>query len=191
MRRNLLPREADPEPRQIDGPCSGQTRVAAGGILRRASDGAAPPAGPHLLVLTGPAAGEWLALGPEQTLGRSRRADLRLADPEVSSLHARLRLGPDGATVEDLGAKNGLLVNGSPLDSRARPLRPGDELQLGGTSLALVLPGARGPAPEIEACATAAAHAAAEPTPRRSADVRRAAAALLALSALALALAGT
>lgn len=169
------------------------TRVVAAGILRQASDAAAPPAGPHLLVLTGPAAGERLPLGPDQTLGRSRRARIRLLDPAASRLHARLRLRPGGASVEDLGAKNGLRVNGLPLDARAS-LRKGDELQLGDTVLALVLPGAPRDAQRIEPDLAHASHACAAdtaPGPERSADVRRAAAALLALSALALALAGT
>lgn len=170
-------------------PASG-TRAVAAGLLRQASDGAAPPAGPHLLVLTGPAAGERLALGAVQTLGRSRRADLRLPDPGASRLHARLRVGPAGVTVEDLGAKNGLRVNGIPVDARMKPLRSGDELELGGTSLALVLPDARGARPEA-VLPVAVVGAAVDEPPRRGADVRRATAALLALSALALALAGT
>lgn len=164
------------------------TRVVAAALLRQASDGAAPPPGPHLVVLTGPAAGERVPLGAEQTLGRSRRADLRLADPGASRLHARLRVGPEGATIEDLGAKNGLKVNGIRVDARLGPLRTGDELELGGTSLALVLPDAPGAAPETR---PRAAGAALDEPPRRGVDGRRAAAALLALSALALALAGT
>jgi hypothetical protein len=169
-------------------PASG-TRVAAAGILRQAADGAATPTGPHLLVLTGPSAGERLPLGAEQTLGRSRRATIPLADPAASRLHARLRLGAGGASIEDLGAKNGLLVNGLPLEARARALRAGDELQLGDTALTLVVPGAPRPAREVEAHPVA--RQAAAGGPERRADVRRAAAALLALSALALALAGT
>ncbi len=174
------------------------TRVLAADLLRQASDGAGTPAGPHLLVLSGAAAGDRLPLGTEQTLGRSRRADLRLADPGASRLHARVRVDAGGATVEDLSSKNGLWVNGVALRARTGPLRPGDELRLGDTSLALILPGPAGlastnaVAPPADTDAhEAALPAALHPAPRRGADVRRAAAALLALSAIALALAGT
>lgn len=174
---------AIPEP----GPPGG-TRVVAAGLLRRVSDGAASPAGPHLLVLTGPAAGERLPLGPEQTLGRSRRAGVRIEDPAASRLHARLRIGPGGATVEDLGARNRLLVNGLPLGPGVRALRHGDELQVGDTALAVVVPDAPAALPPHAPlpCATTGE----APPPTRGADARRAAAALLALSAIALALAG-
>lgn len=172
-------------------PAASATRMVAASLLRQASSGAAPPAGPHLLVLTGPDAGARLPLGPEQTLGRSRRARLRLTDPAASRLHARLRLGPEGATVEDLGARNGLRVNGLAVDPGARALRPGDELQLGDTALALILPSAA-PRREtaVERCAGAAPTGPGTASTARAVDVRRAAAALLALSALALALAG-
>lgn len=174
-----------------EDPAASGTRMVAADLLRRAASGAAAPDGPHLLVLTGPNAGDRLPLGPEQTLGRSRRARLRLADPAASRLHARLRVGPGGATVEDLGAKNGLRVNGLALEPGARALRSGDELQLGDTALALILPGAphREPAGDRRS-GHARAPETATPSAGRAADVRRAAAALLALSALALALAG-
>lgn len=167
----------------------GSTRAMASDLLRSIADRAAPPAGPHLLVLTGPAAGQRLPLGREQTLGRSRRATLRLADPRASRLHARVRVDGAGATVEDLGARNGLRVNGLRIEGRAQPLRPGDVLAVGETELALVVPwsgGAREPA----AGEASAAASAPEATSSRGEELRRAAAALLALAAIALALAG-
>lgn len=171
--------ELPPEPDRVpEG-----TRAMAAGLLRDTD--AAEARGPHLLVLTGPAAGERLPLGPEQTLGRSRRASLRLADPHASRLHARLRLVPGGASVEDLGAKNGVSVGGVRLERGAvRPLRSGDELKIGETVLALSLPGAP------EAAPAAPAGEAGRPTPARPRAARRAAAALLLLTALACALAG-
>lgn len=196
VRRLLGPRERPglpgraPETATAEQPCARDTRLLAAGILRQASGGDAGLGGPHLLVLTGPGAGARLPLGPEQTLGRSRRADLRLDDPGASRLHARVRIVTGGATVEDLGSKNGLRVNGVPLRARARPLRPGDQLQIGDTSLALVhreVPAA----PAMPAAAHPAGGARVRPAPRRGAEARRAAAALLALSAIALALAGT
>lgn len=156
------------------------TRAAAAGLLRAAA-GAAPSAA-HLLVLEGAAAGARLPLGPDQTLGRSRRADLRLPEADASRLHARIRVRAGTVTVEDLGAKNGLRVNGVPIERGPRTLRAGDEVTVGGCALALVLP-EPGPSPA--------------PRPRRRRRLRppraprHVAAALLALAALALAAAGS
>jgi hypothetical protein len=112
------------------------TRASASALLRGAAEVAARPAGPHLLVLTGPEAGARLALGSELVLGRGRSAPLRIGDPAASRCHARLRIGPAGASVEDLGAKNRLQVNGVPAERRPVPLSPGDRLTVGGTELA-------------------------------------------------------
>jgi hypothetical protein len=155
-------------------PAPEETRTAAAALLRDAAAGAAPPAGLHLVVLTGPAAGARHPLAPEQTLGRGRSASIVLPDATASRVHARLTLGPAGARVEDLRSKNGVRVNGVRIDRRPFPLRAGDELTVGETALAL-------------------ADGAAEPTgPRPRPRSRRTplvAAALLALSAAALALA--
>jgi hypothetical protein len=166
----LEPRPAVAEP----------TRVAAAALLRNAAAGA-PVLGLHLLVLTGPGAGTRHALGAEQTIGRGRAATIVLHDPSASRVHARLRLGPDGARIEDLRSKNGVRVNGVRIDRRPFPLRSGDELRVGETALALVeeagFPDAEVPSP------------AQAPRRRRCLPARLVAAALLALSAAALALA--
>lgn len=117
------------------GPPPEGTRASASALLRGAARPPGPP-GPHLLVLTGPEAGALLALGPELVLGRGRGAPLRLSDPAASRCHARLRVGPRGASVEDLGAKNRLRVNGVPAERRPVALSPGDRLTVGGTELA-------------------------------------------------------
>jgi Protein of unknown function (DUF3662)/FHA domain len=66
-------------------------------------------------------------------LGRSREADVRVADVNVSRRHAELR--QEGATywIVDLGSTNGLEVNGERVD-RAR-LRDGDRITLGATEV--------------------------------------------------------
>lgn len=154
------------------------TRAAAAALLRDAAAGAIPVAGPHLVVVTGPAAGARLPLGADQTLGRGRSATLRLHDPEASRVHARIRLGADGASVEDLRSKNGVRLNGVRIDRRPVPLRPGDALRIGETELALE---AESPLPR----------AGPPPAPERrvaAPRARLAAAALLALCAAALAL---
>ena len=153
------------------------TRVAAAAILRAASAGEAAMTVLHLVVLTGPAAGSRRALAAEQTVGRGRAADVVLPDPAASRVHARLRVGPEGASLEDLGSKNGVRVNGVRIDRR-RPVavRAGDELAIGDTALALA-EGGEPPDP------------AEPPAPRRRIPARLVAAALLALCAGALAVA--
>jgi hypothetical protein len=114
-----------------------ETRAAAAALLREAAAGDAPPAGLHLVVLSGPAAGARHALGAEQTLGRGRAATIVLPDPTASRVHARITLTPDGARVADLGSKNGVRVNGVRIDRRPSPIRPGAELVVGETALTL------------------------------------------------------
>lgn len=118
----------------------GGTLAIAASLLRRTLDGeVASPA--RLRILDGPLAGRRLPLGSEETLGRGPAATIRLADPAASRLHLRLRAAGGVATAQDLGSKNGALVNGRGLGRRPRRLRPGDVLSLGATRLALELDG--------------------------------------------------
>jgi DNA-binding winged helix-turn-helix (wHTH) protein len=66
----------------------------------------------------------------ENVLGRSRRDDVVIGSTGVSRRHARLVIGPEGATVQDLGSKNGTFVNGQRTDATV-PLVDGDTLRLG------------------------------------------------------------
>jgi hypothetical protein len=157
----------------LAAPLPEETRAAAAALLRDAAAGAAGPSGLHLVVLTGPAAGARHALGPAQTLGRGRAASIVLPDPTASRVHARLTVDPDGARLEDLRSKNGVRVNGVRIDG-AFPLRAGDELTVGETTLALA-----------DGAAAPGSATAIRRRPRSSLVV----AALLALSAAALALA--
>lgn len=154
------------------------TRAAAAALLRDAAAGDPAPSGLHLVVLSGPAAGARHALEGDLTIGRGRRARLVLPDPAASRVHARVRVGPDGARIEDLGSKNGVRVNGVRIDRRPFPLRAGDEVVVGDTALALAdgVPGSGPPSGP-------------RGTPRRRPSPHALAAALLALSAAALALA--
>jgi hypothetical protein len=163
------------------GPQAAGTRVAAASLLRDAAAGDGRAPGLHLLVLTGPAAGERHALAGARTIGRGRGADVRIPDPHASRVHARLVATAEGITVEDLGSKNGVRVNGVVVEPGARAVAPGDELGVGETLLALEEADA---APPREAARPVAGRL-------RSAPRRLAAAALLLLSAAALALAGS
>jgi predicted component of type VI protein secretion system len=67
---------------------------------------------------------------PELVIGREQTCDLNLDDNTVSAEHARLAFHHRNWWVEDLGSRNGTLLN---LDPVATPaiLVSGDELQLG------------------------------------------------------------
>jgi pSer/pThr/pTyr-binding forkhead associated (FHA) protein len=112
----------------------GGTRIDVGALLRRAAGAGAARAGPHLLVVE-PRSGERVVgLVGDCTVGRGRAAAIRLTDPSASRLHLRLRVDEAGTTVEDLGSRNGLRVNGGRA-RRPRRLRSGDELEVGETRL--------------------------------------------------------
>jgi hypothetical protein len=165
-------------------PAEAPTRAQAGALLREAAAGMAPIAGAHLVVLTGPAAGARHPLRAAQTIGRGRAAAIRIPDAHASRVHARIRLGPAGPTVEDLRSKNGVYVNGVRIERRESPLHPGDEVLVGETALAI-----EDPWPASGAAAVATPEGASPPRGRRP-RAHLVAAALLALSATVLALAG-
>lgn len=66
-------------------------------------------------------------------VGRHDTCDIQIRDPQVSRFHARIdRQGQNGATVIDLGAANGVYVNGVRIQPNvAQPIRSGDELWFG------------------------------------------------------------
>lgn len=70
----------------------------------------------------------------EATIGRAPECDLVLPDRSVSRAHAMIVLSASGATIRDLGSRNGTWVNGLRLGSDRR-LRPGDRVRLGCASL--------------------------------------------------------
>jgi len=70
-------------------------------------------------------------------IGRTSAAGVRLEDPTVSRLHARVERREDGIYVEDLGSRNGTLLNGKPLGREAR-LDPGDRVRVGSTDIVFV-----------------------------------------------------
>jgi len=81
----------------------------------------------------------------ELIVGRAAECDLALADPFLSRQHARLVRRGESVEVEDLGSSNGTRVNGEPVTARS-PVRPGDVIQLSGTTVSLHA-GAGGVAP--------------------------------------------
>ena len=63
-------------------------------------------------------------------IGRAPECVLRFNSPRVSRVHARILVGDMGATIEDLGSKNGTVVAGRRI-AGVVPLRDGDEVVVG------------------------------------------------------------
>jgi pSer/pThr/pTyr-binding forkhead associated (FHA) protein len=77
--------------------------------------------------------GETAAITQELTIGRGGGCGIVLADDSfVSTVHARVYRRDAEVWVEDLGSRNGTLLNGQAL-VHASPLRRGDQLQFGRT----------------------------------------------------------
>ena len=66
----------------------------------------------------------------EHLIGRDPDTAACIKDPSVSRQHARLRIVGSEATLQDLGSKNGTLVNGQPITSAVR-VADGDEIVVG------------------------------------------------------------
>jgi pSer/pThr/pTyr-binding forkhead associated (FHA) protein len=67
-------------------------------------------------------------------IGRAATCQLSLDDPLVSRHHAQLSVQGDLVTVEDLGSRNGVKVNGEPIASRYS-VQDNDQLLIGGQEL--------------------------------------------------------
>jgi hypothetical protein len=66
-------------------------------------------------------------------LGRSREADFRIDDPNVSRKHAAVYWNNGRLMLDDLGSTNGTMVNGYPVTTTM--LRPGDTVAIGDSRL--------------------------------------------------------
>ena len=98
------------------------------------------PSGASLVVQSGFYEGLELALDREWlVVGRGRSADLVIAEPTLSRVHAAVGYGAEGFFVEDLGSTNGTWLNGGP--AQRAVLKHGDTIQMGKLTLAVSLPG--------------------------------------------------
>ncbi|MET0276200.1 MAG: FHA domain-containing protein [Acidimicrobiia bacterium] len=90
--------------------------------------------GPTKVRLLEPTArrGEVFTLGDELTVGRGGGCGIVLDDGFVSQVHARIYRRDGDVYVEDLGSRNGTLINGQPLQGAIK-LRRGDQVQWGQT----------------------------------------------------------
>ena len=97
---------------QDPAPAAAAARAAARGVLRGRQ-------------------GDYQLTDPVTVLGRSRRCDIVLTDPNVSRQHAEIRRQDDGFMLLDLGSTNGSRVNRR--DVKQVVLQHGDRIELGTT----------------------------------------------------------
>jgi hypothetical protein len=90
------------------------------------------PAGPSRARLSGPG-GIWELRNTVTVVGRSRRCDIVVDDPNVSRQHAEIRRQADGYLVRDLDSTNGLRVNRR--EVKQAVLQHGDRIEMGTTEL--------------------------------------------------------
>ena len=97
---------------------------------------AAPPAQFTCRLVWGP---REIALDPgENLIGRDRGSVVWIDDASVSRRHARIVIDDSGATVEDLGSKNGTFVRGRRIGKAAR-LADRDAIKIGPASMIIRL----------------------------------------------------
>jgi hypothetical protein len=83
--------------------------------------------------------GKRMVVGPAgATLGRSRKCDIVVDDPNVSREHAEVRPRGGSWVIRDLGSTNGSSLNGRRTDG-AEVLKPGDEIELGTSTMTFEL----------------------------------------------------
>jgi pSer/pThr/pTyr-binding forkhead associated (FHA) protein len=129
-----------------------------------------------LLVRSGALRGRRLPITvPTVNIGRADYNDLVIADPSVSTTHARLQRKDDVWVLADLGSTNGTFVEGEPVTTDTA-LTPGTTIKFGDVAALFEphdepVPGAKPVAPVAPAAAPAAEEAKPSETPRSA--VRR------------------
>ncbi|MEZ4221267.1 MAG: sigma 54-interacting transcriptional regulator [Polyangiaceae bacterium] len=79
-----------------------------------------------------------VAVGDGTRVGREDGAELVVADPGVSRLHASLERRDDGVFVQDLGSHNGTFVDGTPVPKAGTRARVGAVIRMAKTLLVVV-----------------------------------------------------
>ena len=114
----------------------------------------------QLIVVQGKPEGKTIPLlTPRFKIGRGETCHLRPNSEQVSREHAEFVVESEVVTVNDLGSRNGTLVNGRAITA-PQPLKNGDLVQVGPLTFAVSIEGA----PQPQAAAKPAAPAAAKAT---------------------------
>ncbi len=95
-------------------------------------NGATQPSGRKLIAVDAATRTSYALHNGEMTIGRAAKNHIRIASPFISRVHARIRMRDSAAIIEDLGSKNGVLVNDARVVHQAA-LHNGDVISLGGT----------------------------------------------------------
>ena len=116
-------------------------------IVDPAKAGAKVTSAPRWLlqVVKGENQGHKYHITGSMTFGRSVKCELCFSDAELSRRHAEFYLKGDVLEVKDLASANGLLVNREKVTTAV--LQPGDQIQLGNTTLLVI--GPKVSAPEV------------------------------------------
>ena len=78
----------------------------------------------------------------EVVMGRSPDCDVIIDDHNASRRHSLIKRTWNGFTVQDLGSKNGVILNGSNIEGTVY-LKDSDEIQIGGVKLLFIDPASR------------------------------------------------
>jgi hypothetical protein len=123
--------EAEPVPAELPVEAPAQTMIYKAPVPATPDE---PPVEPEREVITLTVAGRKHEVTKRATvLGRSREADVRLSDVNVSRRHAEVRQEKAAYWIVDLDSTNGIQVNGK-RTKRAR-LRDGDVITMGSTEV--------------------------------------------------------
>jgi pSer/pThr/pTyr-binding forkhead associated (FHA) protein len=84
---------------------------------------------PMLVAQTGPLNGQRWTLHESRSIGRDDHCDIVIPSRQVSRMHARFLIKPEGILLEDLGSKNGTFYNGKLVEQPVY-LQDGDIVQI-------------------------------------------------------------
>lgn len=76
--------------------------------------------------------------GGEVDIGRGPECHVTVEDPLISRRHAKIRVVGEDASIEDLGSRNGVRINGR-LIQKDSPLRHGDRIRLGTQEMVFIV----------------------------------------------------
>ncbi len=78
------------------------------------------------------------AVRESTSIGRSKKNDIYIPDPFLSSSHARIFFADGDYYLEDLGSTNGTLYNGKYIGNYRVPLKTGDKIGFGHVNFTFV-----------------------------------------------------